>query len=93
MTMNKRKITLEIETVKAGQPRPYADHEYEFILTVNGMNEIEVKQYCTRVLRPCKQTYGEWDKQNMDSYFAGYYRFIKVGENQYKYFVTIPYCG
>lgn len=90
--MNKRKITLEIETVKAGRPRPYADHEYEFILTVNGMNGFEVKQYCTRVLRPCKQTHSEWDKNNIASYFAGYYRFEKIGENQYKYFVTIPYC-
>ena len=36
--MNKRKITLEIETIKAGQPRRYADSEYEFILTADGMS-------------------------------------------------------
>ena len=92
--MNNKKITLEIETIRNGQPRPYADSYYEYILTVDGMSEFDVKSYCTKILRPCRQTYKEWNegKNNPNVYFGGYYRFEKIGDNKYKYFSLRPFC-
>lgn len=69
--------------------------EYEFILTADGMSEFEVKAYCTRILRPCKQTAEKWNKEKRESadiYFGGYFTFKKIGENQYKYYVLEPFC-
>lgn len=92
--MSNRKIIIEIETLQSGQPRPYADSKYEYILTVDGMTEFEVKAYCTNVLRPCCQTYHEWyeGKNNAAVYFGGYYSFEKIEDNKYKYFKLEPFC-
>ena len=92
--MQNRKISIEIETVRSGQPRPYADSHYEYILTVEGMSEHEVKAYCTKILRPHSQTRAEWvaGKTNEACYFSGYYTFDKVAENKYKYYVMQPFC-
>lgn len=93
--MSNRKITIEIETIRSGQPRPYADSYYEYILTVCGMPEFEVKEYCTKILRPCKQTAKEWNEgknNNAAVYFHGYYRFEKIEDNKYKYFKLEPFC-
>lgn len=92
--MSNRKIVIEIETVRAGQPRRYADSEYEYILTVEGMSEFEVKRYCTSVLQPKNFPYGEWckNKENAATYFAGYYMFENLGNGKYKYYVKEPFC-
>lgn len=92
--MSNRKITIEIETIRSGQPRPYADSYYEYILTVEGMSEFDVKAYCTRILSPCGQTHGEWyeGKNNAATYFAGYYTFEKIGDNKYRYLRVSPFC-
>lgn len=93
--MSNKKITIEIEVIRNGQPRPYADSYYEYILTVDGMSEFEVKAYCTKILRPCRQTFEEWNKDKNNSasvYFGGYYRFEKIGDNKYKYFKLEPFC-
>lgn len=90
--MENQKITIEIQTVRYGQPRAYADSEYEFIVKVDGMNEYNVQTYCTQVLYPCSQTIMQWDKEDPGSYFSGYYSFEKVKDNVYKYYVFRPYC-
>lgn len=92
--MNNRKISIEIETLRAGQPRRYADSEYEYILTVDGMSEFEAKKYCTEILQPCKQTKQEWieGKDSADVYFLGYYTFEKIGDNKYRYYMLRPFC-
>ncbi|MBR6523483.1 MAG: hypothetical protein IKT39_02590 [Clostridia bacterium] len=93
--MNKtRKITIEIETIRAGQPRPYADSEYEYILTVEGMNEGEVEYYCKTILRSCRNTYQTWSENKNDAsvYFGGYYKFDKLEDGKYRYFKLEPFC-
>ena len=88
-----RTIILKIKTLRNGQPRPYADSFYEYEIEAEGMSEFEVKMYCTKVLSPCKQTISQWDKNNMNSYFEGYYEFSKIGDNKYRYFNLKPFTG
>lgn len=90
--MSERTITLKIKKIKAGQPRAYADSEYEFEIEAEGMTGYEVKEYCTHVLEPCGQPREKWDTTNEDSYFAGYYTFEKTDTNRYRYYVRRPYC-
>jgi hypothetical protein len=90
--MNELTKVLKIKTLKCGQPRPYADSEYEYEIEVDGMNEFEVKQYCTKVLNPCNQTQAQWDTHDANSYFQGYYTFYKIDENCYKYTKHVPFC-
>lgn len=92
--INIRKITIEIETVRSGQPRPCADSEYEYILTIEGMSEFEVERYCTTILRSCKNTYQTWSENKNDPsiHFGGYYRFEKLEDGKYRYYVLQPYC-
>ena len=87
-------MKMEIEILRYGQPKPYADSEYEYILTTEHMPEYHVKEYCTKVLRPCSQTYTEWNSniRNAANYFHGYYKFEKLEQNKYRYFVLEPFC-
>ena len=78
-------ILIKIETISYGQPRAHADSDYIFEITVENYFEHDVKEFCTKVLRPCQQTYSQWDTKNADSYFHGYYTFLKIGENKYRY--------
>nr|DAI19564.1 MAG TPA: hypothetical protein [Caudoviricetes sp.] len=80
-----------VEIIKAGQPRPYADSEYQYVIT-SDCGEYNVKAFCTKVLRPKNQAYKDWDRDSAASYFAGYYTFEKTGENTYKYRVIEPFC-
>lgn len=81
-----------IKTIRKGQPRPYADSEYEYEITVENVSEFEILQYCTKVLKPCNQTKEQWDIHDVNGYFSGYYTFSKIGENKYRYYVLKPYC-
>ena len=87
-----RQFNISVEVIREGQPRPYADSEYEYKIKVENYNEFMVKQFCTKVLKPCVQTREEWDVKDADSYFRGCYTFSKVGENEYKYYVNQPFC-
>jgi Lar family restriction alleviation protein len=92
---NVKKINMKNEKIREGQPRPYADSEYEFIIKADGMTEFEIKKYCMAILEPCSQTYEEWmkDKNNSaDVYFRGYYEFEKLSDGRYRYYVLSPYC-
>ena len=97
--MNKMKeITIKIKTLKSGQVRKYGHSEYEYELEIKGMNELEIKRYCTMILGQCNQTYEQWNNGNKDSaniYFKGYYEFeqiekISFNEGKYRYFVYKP---
>lgn len=93
--MNEKKnITIEIEILKCGQPHSYGNSEFEFLLTVDGMNNYEVEKYCTEILRHKRQTFSEWQagKANCQVYYEGYYVFEKVGDKQYRYYCLEPYC-
>ena len=84
--------------MRSGQIRKYGDSEYEYELEVEGMNDFEVKKYCTMILQQCNQTYQEWNdgrKDNANVYFRGYYKFeqtekIDFNKGKYKYFVHSP---
>lgn len=88
-----REYKLSVKVIREGQPRPYADSEYEYEIEAEGCNEYTVKDFCTRYLRPCKQTYAEWNQKDANSYFHGYYEFSKIGENKYRYYKKKPYTG
>lgn len=98
---DKREYRFIVETIRAGQPRAYADSEYEYRVEIslpifaNIGKEMMVRRFCTEILKPCHQTYKEWceSKRNEAAYFAGYYTFEKLGENTYRYYVKNPFCG
>lgn len=81
-----------VKTIRSGQSKPYADSEYEFEIE-SDCHEFIVEQFCTKVLKSCNQTRSEWDVKNASSYFAGYYKFEKIGVNKYRYYVLEPFCG
>lgn len=88
-----REMKLSIKVLREGQPRPYADSEYEYEIEVENCPEFTVKQFCTKILRPCTQTRAEWKTDNAGSYFGGYYEFSAIGDNKYRYYVKSPYTG
>lgn len=88
-----REMKLCVKVLREGQPRPYADSEYEYEIEAENYSEYAVKEFCTRFLRPCRQTRAEWNTGDADSYFHGYYEFSKIGENNYRYYKKEPYTG
>ena len=86
-----KEFKFQVNTIREGQPRPYADSEYEYEI-ISDCGEFAVRQFCTNILRAKRQEYKDWDRHNADSYFAGYYRFAKTGDNTYKYYVKEPFC-
>jgi len=91
--MAQREFKLSVKVIREGQPRPFADSEYEYEIEVENYSEYSVKEFCTRYLRPCEQTRDKWDTKDYDSYFHGYYEFSKLGENKYRYYKKEPYAG
>ena len=84
---------MEIETLAYGQSRPYADSEYKYIITTNGMSEYDVERYCTKVLKPCSQSYKQWkNPKSPGVYWYGYYTFNQLEDNKYQYYVRVPYA-
>ena len=92
--MKKNEYSLRVSVFKDGQPRPYADSEYEYEIEAENLNEYAVKRFCKEYLRPCRQTYAQWveGKENASVYFAGYYVCEQVEENKYRYYVKMPFC-
>jgi len=91
--MAQREFKLSVKVIREGQPRPFADSEYEYEIEVENYSEYSVKEFCTRYLRPCKQTRDKWDTKDYGSYIHGYYEFSKLGENKYRYYKKEPYIG
>lgn len=71
-----RDYNFKVKIIKEGQPRPYADSEYEYIIT-SELPERLVKLFCIHVLR------------EPDS--VSEYEFKKVDENTYNYYICIPF--
>lgn len=88
--MNEYSITVNI--IKSGQPRPYADSEYEYEITAENCSEYMIKDFCTRYLCPCNQTRKQWNTDDANSYFHGYYEFSKIADNKYRYYVMQPFA-
>lgn len=86
---------IKVKVIKEGQPRPYADSEYEYEIEAQGFTEWEIKQFCTKALRGNNTTYGRWmEKKDSDLgvYFGGYHILSKKGDKYY-YYVKEPYSG
>ena len=84
----------KVTTLRAGQPRPYADSEYEYEIE-SKCDEFYVKKFCTEILCGAKYDYSQWVKAKDDSYdvyFSGYYTLEKTGENKWRYYVTWPFA-
>ena len=86
-----KEYKFDVETVRCGQPRPYADSEYEYIVKSELPANI-VESFCRGVLCYAFQTKSQWNHNNAASYFAGYYTFEEIGENTYKYYVLGRFC-
>lgn len=93
-----REVKIKIKTLRNGQTEKYGDLNYEYKLDTKGLTEKEVKLWCTNILQPCKQTKDEWNRDDINSYFRGYYKFEKINSEGYgtdevgvyKYFVYFP---
>ena len=88
------KYNIEIETVRAGQPRPYADSVLEYKIIVSGdlPNDIDriIEEFCTKSLTYCDKKYND-----ERFWYESYYTFDKLnGDDEmckYKFIVTSPY--
>ncbi|MBQ8399072.1 MAG: hypothetical protein IJX08_03800 [Clostridia bacterium] len=80
-----------VDVIREGQPRKYADSEYEYEI-MSELRENIVKKFCTNILHPNRQEYKDWDRNNAASYFHGYYTFQKIDEGRYRYYVKEPFC-
>ena len=106
-----REIKISVKMVQDGQTRKYGDSVYRFLIEVDGeFSEDKVLRFCRNCLNGGGVAYEEWssntrktmDRADIDSYFNGYYKFIKsiveqdkngiVTKAVYDYSVTIPYC-
>jgi hypothetical protein len=86
-----KEFKISVKVLREGQPRAYADSEYEYEIETENCGEYMVMGFCTKVLRPCNQTRSEWNTGDASSYFHGYYEFSKIGENRYRYYKKEPY--
>ncbi len=89
--IREKEYKFNVRQIKSGQPKPYAASEYEYEVE-SDCHEFTVKQFCTKVLQPCNQTKDKWIYEDADSYFHGYYKFEKIAENKYRYYVYRPFC-
>lgn len=96
-----RNYNFKVEALEAGQRRPYGDSYYSYIVedvSEHELTEMEVKAFCTAVVKPAKYSQAEWlkltQKYNPDVHFSNYYSvFEKIGERKYKYVVVSSYTG
>ena len=91
VTNHSLEYSFRVKVLHQGQHGPYTDSEYEYEITSERPLH-EVKLFCTKILRPKGQEYTDWDRENADSFFKGYYTFEKLGNNKYRYYVKEPYC-
>lgn len=68
----KKDYTFSVETIRAGQPRPYADSVYEYIVK-SELREGIVRAFCTCVLHLQMQRKEDWKslKEDPGSFLTG----------------------
>lgn len=74
--------------------KPYADLEHVYVVGVNcenyvntGISDEEVENWCSASLHPCSCKDGE-----QTVFGQTYYKFKRIGENEYLYIVVEPNC-
>lgn len=77
---------VKVETIRAGERRPYSDVVHEYSITSEEPEET-VKEYCKNTLYPCRTEASE-----RTSPFQTFYEFFKAAANRYRYRVTEPNC-
>lgn len=89
---DKFEIVVRVTMLKCGQPRPYADSEYEYILDTN-LSQEELRVFCKDY--PCagrsKKEFTAM-KGNLAVYFAGWSEITKISEGKYRYYAYRPYA-
>jgi hypothetical protein len=83
------KMIFEIDCIQAGQPRPYADSEYVYIIKNN--SEIE---YTQNVIERLCTSFVYTVKPKSDPtycYFDGSWTLTKIDNRTFKYHVTQPF--
>ena len=86
-----KNYNLDVETKQAGQPRPYADSFYHFIITdksTNPLSKFMMRQFCISMLHK------GYAKEDMPSPFAGQIiAFREIKERVWEYKVRALYTG
>lgn len=93
------KYSIEIENTKYGQPAPYRDSHYEYIITTDAKHDVKelIKSFCINILCPCSQTFEERQKEIDDGgewtlKLHSWYKFEELEKNKFKYYVLEPFC-
>ena len=88
------KYNIEIEVLRAGQPRPYADSVLEYRIVASGSlpNDIDktIEDFCTKILTHCDKKYND-ERMWCDSYYSFNSTTLENGNRQYRFIVTSPY--
>lgn len=88
------KYNIEIEILRAGQPRPYADSVLEYKIVVSGSlpNDIDktIEDFCIKILTHCDKKYND-ERMWCDPYYSFNSTTLENGNRQYKFIVTSPY--
>ena len=93
MTPKTINYEFEVTEIRYGQERPYGDSYYEYVVKTS-LPEAITKKFCTKVLYPSELSKEQWKQRNGDLnvYFAGYYTFEKISDNEYRYVAMRPFC-
>jgi len=93
--MSSQVLSIEWQVLRAGQPRPYADSIYEYVIK-SKLPESFIKNFCTKVLKPCDIPSKAGNEQFTGSCgfpygLDSFYKFKQEAEGIYKYVVCEPF--
>lgn len=87
-------FNLQVELIRSGQPRPYADSVLEYKIIVSGKlpNDIDriIEEFCTKSLTHCDKKYSD-ERYWCDSYYSLDLTTLDNGDKKYTFIVTSPY--
>lgn len=87
-------FNIEVEKIREGQPRPYADSflEYKIIVSGNIPNNIDeiIEEFCTKSLTHCDKKYND-ERMWCDPYYSFNSTILENGNKKYKFLITSPY--
>lgn len=79
-------MKIEVITISEGQPRPYADSRYDYLIKFQGINEEQLELFCSTILFKAKKSSEERD------WFESYYSFAYNKEKgEARYTVVSPF--
>lgn len=86
----------QVETIRAGQVRPYGDTVYEYhIVTVHEVTDEQMWKDCQELQRANNRQDGYKHDGSCGFPFGldSFGSLDKLGSNEWRYTVTNPYCG